>query len=267
MKNRKAKTVEQQKRETKRLFLCVVIMALICATLGISVLVYYFAPRDHDTYILTVSSFVGMDESKITAYDGLQIKREWVYSDEVARGRVISQSPYANARRKLRRGNDCDVTLYISLGQRTEKIPRLEGVDGLSAAAALRSIGARVRSVAIYGDGEDGVVLGTSPRYDVEITEGQVVTIFVSRRRVKEPVCVPSFIGMDKSEAVRFALSQGLYIGYIEELGEGECVTEQSIPEGATVKHGSYISFKTGVEVTAERAWPPFAEQKTKEDG
>lgn len=260
MKNRRIKRAQERKKEIKKLFLWAVIMALVCAALAISVLLYYFAPRDYDTYILTVPSLIGMNESRIGSYEGLEIRREWVWSHEVARGRVISQTPYANARRKLREGKRCPLTIYISLGERRETVPYLYGVDHISAAAALRSIGARVRSVAVYGMGEDGVVLGTSPKENSEIREGQVVTLFVSRRKLHEPVCVPSFIGMDKSEAVRLALSQGLYIGYIEELGEGECVTEQSIPEGATVKHGSYISFKTGKEAVAQRSWPPVIE-------
>ncbi len=260
MKKSKIKNAQAEKKEIRRLFLWVVIMALVCAVLAISVLLYYFAPRDYDTYIITVPSFVGMDEGRIGSHDGLEIRREWVWSDEVARGRVISQSPYANARRKLRDGKICDVTVYISLGERRETVPCLDGVDQISAAVALRSIGARVRSVAVYGEGEDGVVLGTSPKENSEIKSGETVTLFVSRRRVESPVTVPSFIGLDKSEAVKIALSYGLYIGYIEELGDGECVTAQSIPEGARVRHGSYISFKVGCESVDERTWPPVIE-------
>ena len=189
------------KGQLKRLFLWVIITALICAILAVATLMYYFAPRDTDTYITTVPAFVGLLESEVNADGDIDIRREWIYSDSVQYGEVISQSPYAGARRKVREGGVCQVTVYISLGQRTEEIPDLCGVDQLSAAAALRSLGARIRSVAVYGDGEDGAVLSTSPSVGCRIKAGDTVTIFVSRKRVTAPVSVPSFIGMSLVDA------------------------------------------------------------------
>lgn len=260
MKKRKKTDISAEIKQIKRLFLWAVVMALICAALAISVLFYYFVPRDRDTYILTVPAFVGLEQEDIGVCDGVEVTREWIYSDEVACGTVISQIPYAGARRKVHIGEVCPVTVYISLGEKTQRVPAIIGLDQLSAAAALRSIGVKVRSVAIYGDGEDGTVIDTSPRVDFEIKSGDTVTLFVSRRRVESPVNVPSFIGMEKSEAVRRALSLGLFIGYIEDFGKGSSVFAQSIPEGASVLRGSYISFKAGREGdVGERPWPPIA--------
>lgn len=248
-----------EKKQIKRLFLWAVIMALVCALTGMAVLAYFFVPRDRDIFILNVPSFVGMTEENIGSHTGLVIKREWVYSDDAPRGVVISQKPYAYARRKQHAGEVCEVTVYISLGRRSEEIPDLSGVEYLSAAAALRSLGARVRSVSVYGDGEDGTVIGTSPSFGERISEGQTVTVFVNRRRVDEPVSVPDFCGADASEAVRIALSLGLCVADGELDGT---VVAQSIPAGAIVKKGSYISFKT--EVTRGRAWPPVFENDKK---
>ena len=260
MKKREKTDVLTEKRQIKRLFLWAVIMALVCVILGISVLLYFFAPRDYDTYVITVPSLVGLDEKEIGSYDGIELKREWVYSDELERGRVISQTPYASARRKVRYGERCEVTVYISLGEKKEKIPALCGVDQISAASALHAIGAKVRSVAIYGEGEDGAVIGTFPKENVEIKTGETVTMFVLRKRVESPVTIPNFLGMEQSDATRLALSLGLFIGDIENDGEGMRVSAQSIPSGARVLRGSYISFKTGIAEERERSWPPVPE-------
>ena len=251
------KRVKKEKKKDiglRKLGLAALLSVVFCGLFGFGVLYYYFAPRDNGLTVFEVPSLVGLDEGKIDRVDGVEIKREWVYSNEVKRGVVISQTPYANARRKIAEGEKCPVTIYISLGERTERIPELRGIDSLSAAAALRSIGARVRTVAIYGEGENGVVIGTSPEFDSEIREGDTVTLYVSRRRVKQPVVVPDFCGAEFSEAVRLALSLGLFVSECE--GDG-IVISQSIPEGARVMADSYISFETDGSAR-EREWPPL---------
>ena len=255
MKRVSKKSSDAQRRQMKRLFLWTAIMALVCAFIGIAVLVRFFAPRDRDSCVFEVPSFIGAEEDKIEVSRKIDIRREWVYSREAERGIVISQTPYAHARRKLRGGERCDVTIYISLGEKTEKIPDLYGTDYLSAAAALRSIGARVRSVSIYSDGEDGIVIGTSPEASQSIREGETVTLFVVRKKVDEPICVPDFCGMEASRAAELALSLGMFV-----LNDDFCgrVSEQSIPAGARVRQGSYISFKT--EEIRDRQWPPVVE-------
>lgn len=255
MKMVSKKSRDVQRRQMKRLFLWAVIMALVCASIGISVLVWFFVPRDRDSYVVNVPSFIGIEEDKIVDSRKIDIKREWVYSCEAERGIVISQAPYAHAKRKLRDGERCRVTIYVSLGEKTEKIPDLCGTDYLSAAAALRSIGARVRSVSVYSDGEDGIVIGTSPDASQSIREGETVTLFVIRKRVDEPICVPDFCGMEASRAARLALSIGLHVSNDDFCGR---VSQQSIPAGAKVKQGSYISFKT--EAIRDRKWPPVIE-------
>lgn len=238
----------------KKLGFASVASVLLCMLLGFGVLYYYFAPKNSGLVVFRVPELVGRVESEIGALQGIEITREWIYSDDVERGIVISQTPHANARRKIAPGARCPVTLYISLGERTETVPDLVGVDSLSAAAALRSIGARVRTVAIYGEGEDGKVTGTSPEVGCEIREGDTVTVFVSRRRVQAPVTVPDFCGMEFSDAVKLALSLGLFVKDCD--GDG-VVISQSIPKGARVLAENYISFETD-GVLREREWPPM---------
>ena len=249
------KTQENRNRDIgiRRLVIAAVLSVLYCTILGIGILYYYFSPRGGGTLALEIPSFIGLEESEIGSVEGMEIIREWIYSDDVARGRVISQTPYANARRKVVSGQNYPVTLYISLGEKTEKIPYLCGVDTLSAAAALRNIGARVRTVAIYGDGEDGCVIGTSPDFDSEIRAGETVTLYVCKRRVKDPIVVPDFCGMTIADAVKLALSLGFFVCDCD--GEGTVIS-QSLPKGARVMAESYICFETD-GVAREREWPP----------
>lgn len=267
MKPRRYKTEKEEKRLTRTLFLWAIALGLLCAGLLIGVLVYFFVPRDNDTYILTIPSLVGKNEGEVKSYSGLEITREWIYSSSAPKGRIISQMPYGGARRKIRTGEKYEVKIFVSLGDKTEKIPELSGVGVNSAAAALRSIHAKVRSVAVYDGGEDGVVLYTSPAANSEIKAGDTVTIFVSRARVEGSVKVPDFCGMELSEAYRMALSIGLFVEGDESTDLNDIVTRQSIPEGSLVRRGSYISFASGEEKEEkEREWPPVMEETDKRE-
>ena len=250
-----------EKRRTKRLFLWMIITALVCVLLFCGVFLYFFVPRDNDTFIFTVPTFVGLNERSIKSGSGADIEREWIYSSDVERGVVISQTPYANARRKIKNGELCKVTIYVSLGEKTERLPDLSGVDELSAAAALRSMGARVRCVPIYGEDSDGCVLYTNPTVGQEIKEGDSVTVFVSRKRQSMPIKVPDFCGLELAEAYRRALSLGLCISDEDVVFLNAKVVEQSIPAGAKVKVGSYISFRVEFGDETERELPPEASE------
>ncbi len=262
MRRRIIKDEKEERRHTKRLFLYMVISALICCVLGVFVLLYFFAPVDRDTHILTVPGYVGVSEKKIRPEAEIALEREWIYSDDVTQGIVISQTPYAGARRKVKDGEKYTVTVYISLGRRQEKIPELSGVEEMSAAASLRSLGVRVRSVPIYSDKGDGLVISTSPLSGSSISCGDTVTMYVSRKRVAAPVCVPDFSGLELKDACRLALEIGLFLAD-DGIYDAPCdiVIYQSIAKGALVRYGSYISFMTEngtLGEDKEREWPPM---------
>ena len=240
------KTKNKETRQIRSLVVIAVVSFATCAVFGIGMLVYFFAPRNTDAEVLTIPDLVGCVETEIPCGDCIEIEKEWIFSSDAEKGKVISQEPYAGARRKIAKGQTYCVTVFIGLGEKRECVPALSGKDQLSAAAILRSMGARVRTVSVYGNGSDGEVLDTSPMQGVKIKAGDTVTLFVSRKRVDSPVSVPDFVGMDRRDAVTLALSLGLYIGYIDESEDGDLVTSQSIPQGARVLCGSYISFKVG---------------------
>ncbi len=267
MKPKRNKTEKEEKRITRRLFLAALASGLLCIGLLFGVLAYFFAPRNNDTYILTVPSYVGKNEGEIRSESDLEITREWIYSSTAPKGRIISQEPFGGARRKLRVGDKYEVKIYVSLGEQTERIPDLSGVGEASAVAALRTIRAKVRCVAIYDSGEDGVVLYTSPAANRKIKAGDTVTVFVARQRPIGSVRVPNFCGMPLAQATRIALASGLYITGNEYDDPQSIVNKQSIPADSMVKRGSYISFISDEALEESiREWPPSIEEADKED-
>lgn len=241
----------------KKLFILALLSLLVPILLGIGTLAFYFAPRDRGIEVIEIPSYIGMHEDDLRDRDGILIKREWVYSSDGERGRVISQTPSPNSKRKREIGESREVTVYIGLGEKVQKIPALKGVDELSAARALREIGARVRSVAIYGDKDDGRVIGTSPTVGQKIKNGDTVTLYVARKRMNDTVVVPNFVGMRVEDAASLALSMGLLLQSDSD-ADGEIIM-QSIPSGSRVPSGSYISFKVDGGL---REWPPVIEKE-----
>lgn len=241
----------------KKLFFFALLSLFIPILLGVGTLAFYFAPMERGTRVVEIPSYIGMNEDDLCDSDGIRLKREWIYSSNEEKGRVISQSPSADSRRKYREGETREVTVYIGLGEKLQRIPSLEGVDEISAARALREIGARVRSVAIYGDSDDGRVIGTSPTVGQKIKNGDTVTIYVARKRVNDTVTVPDFVGMRASDAAHLALSRGLLLDGDSDT-DGEIIM-QSIPSGSRVPSGSYISFKVDGGL---REWPPVIEKE-----
>ena len=241
----------------KKLFIFALLSVLIPILLGVGTLAFYFAPREQGIEVTEIPSFIGTREEALRDSDGIRVKREWIYSSHEEKGIVVSQSPSADSRRKHKKGEACDVTVYIGLGEKLQRVPALEGVDELSAARALREIGARVRSVAIYGGGEDGRVIGTSPTVGQKIKSGDTVTLYVARKRINDTVTVPDFVGMEIKDAASLALSMGLLLD-IDGCIDGEIIM-QSIPSGTIVPSGSYIRFKVDGGL---REWPPVIEKE-----
>ncbi len=231
----------------KKYFFAAVISVMITVTLAVSVFVYFFVPKNDGRYTITIPDFVGKSLRGTDRIENIEVVTHWVNSEDVPEGIVISQEPYAAAKRKIREGDRYTVTLTVSLGERCETMPDVISLPYLSAAAALRSLGARVRTVAIYSQGEDGSVNDTEPKAGEALRKGDLVTLYVNRKRVEKSICVPDFCGMTLGEAMRDALSIGLYAASSEDFDGGETVTYQSIRKGSYVKKGSYILFGTGV--------------------
>ncbi len=236
----------EKSSNTKKWLFAAVISVMITVTLAVSVFVYFFAPKNDGIYTVTIPNFVGKSLNGADGYENIDVVTQWINSDEIPEGIVISQEPYASAKRKIHEGENYTVKLTVSLGERRETMPELISMPYLTAAAALRTLGARVRTVTIYSDGDDGLVRDTEPRAGTALHDGELVTLYVNRKRGEKSICVPDFCNMTLGEAMTEALSIGLYSISPEGVDGSELVTSQSIKKGSYVKKGSYIAFGTG---------------------
>jgi hypothetical protein len=136
-----------------------------------------------------IPELVGRSFSEIGEIDGIRIESEPIFSSDVPEGEVISQTPYGGARRKVADGEKYTVRVTVSLGKETVSVPKLEGFGYTDAAAALRSMGAKIKIVSVYDDEKDhDVVLRTLPKAGERIGCGESVTLFHRSGKVELPL-------------------------------------------------------------------------------
>ena len=232
----------------KRLTIFALLSVAVFILTVICVFLYFFANPDGEREIIEIPRLTGKKYADIGELDNIELERELVFSNEIPEGEVISQFPYAGARRKLAEGEKYTVKLTVSMGRETQKIPDLRNFKYNEAAAALRSIGADIRIVSVYDDDTEGdLVLRTSPKSGESIERGDKVTLFISRNHIHSSVCVKSFVGLPCDVACAEILAQGLKIGeireaYSVEFSDGEVVFQSLAPE-------SYVLYGTKIDI------------------
>ena len=215
--------------------------------------------------------FGGTDSSKINApnlkglyysqviadpqYSNVVIAEgEYVYNETVDAGKIISQEPEAN--RKIDPG--ATITVTISRGNRTFALPNYVNSDARQAKIELDRFGVQcVEAAPEYNDEiENGFVIRTDPAAGTMLTEGDTVTITVSRGPEFVMVDMPKLMGKSLNTALELLDVAGLEWDepvYTEADGEPDLVIYQSIAPGTQVEKGTRVSF----QLSKERELPP----------
>ena len=215
--------------------------------------------------------FGGTDSSKINApnlkglyysqviadpqYSNVVIAEgEYVYNETVDAGKIISQEPEAN--RKIDPG--ATITVTISRGNRTFALPNYVNSDARQAKIELDRFGVQcVEAAPEYNDEiENGFVIRTDPAVGTMLTEGDTVTITVSRGPEFVMVDMPNLMGKSLNTALELLDVAGLEWDepvYTEADGEPDLVIYQSIAPGTQVEKGTRVSF----QLSKERELPP----------
>jgi len=150
------------------------------------------------TKAVTVPDVEGIQES-LAVQDildaGLEpnvIRRD---DSDVARGLVVEQEPQPPQRAD--RGTF--VTIIVSSGKPTVRIPNLVGLGRDEAVARLSDVNLRANVVEVNSPQDSGTVLATAPKAGKTVVEGTEVRVNVSKG--PRPVTVPSVIGLPYATA------------------------------------------------------------------
>ncbi len=149
---------------------------------------------------------------------GLTVRVYEVFSDDVSRGRVITQVPAAGA--TVTTGSRVDVVVSLGRGEGTRSVPSVTGGTESAARTTLEEAGFTVNRIQQYDDSvNSGSVIAQFPTADARAIRGSEVVIVVSRgTRPAGTVAVPDVMGTSAA-AARAALED-----------EGFSVTFQPLP-------------------------------------
>lgn len=186
-------------------------------------------------------------EQKLKDSGGLYMKTsDYVYSDTVAEGDIVSQEPSA--------GTVVDkysaVYVVVSKGPEHVKIDLtklgLEKMEAASAKSVLESKGLIVKTEQKNSESiQNGYVISYSP---TEAKEGDTVTIIASSGpALVNPVTVPNLAGQTRELAEEMLADVGLAEGTVTEAASETVprgmVISQSVSAGSQVESGTVINF------------------------
>lgn len=167
-------------------------------------------------------------------------------SSEYAAGQIIEQSP---ERGKSVKGNRV-ISVFVSTGAKTEKMPNLVNSERRNAALQLKNLDLSLvvdDTLEEYSESiTAGYVIRTIPEAGMTLNEGDSVTLVVSKGSEKKTVTVITFTGSDIEIVRQQATQMGLVVGDVSSRADVSpigTVLEQSIAPNTDVKEGTVITF------------------------
>lgn len=226
------------------------ILCIALAVFGIGYFLYSFFLQDifTGTEDLQVPSFVGKyaDNIDYSAYPDFDIYiAEWVPSDSVEQGYVISQDPKAD--RMAKAGSS--IALTVSSGLATDSMRDLVNQTLQNATTILDNLALNIQVEVVYENSDviaSGCVIRTVPGKGETLTEGQTVTLVVSDGTPIKQVEVPGLLGLSEERATQKLEDRGLQyeLTNVDSDKAKGTVVYQSIEQGEMVKEGTTVNLQ-----------------------
>lgn len=260
---------EDEPEETKEKNNMIPILAGIAATLVIAIIVLaaIFVPKlfSKSNSEISCPKFVGQLYDDIKANkeytDSFKFETEWQANNEFEYGYVFEQSKAEG--QKVKKG--ATITLYISKGESTKKVPDVYGLTESAAVSKLKAEGFKPTVEAMPSDDvEEGKVIKTEPQRTQVVGENLDIKIYVSSGKSLKNVSVPSVVGMKQADAEKELKEKNLVASVKEKLITSDdkyypigYVVKQEpdtgsseIPEGSTVT--IYVSSGVSLDVVVD---------------
>ena len=180
---------------------------------------------------VSVPNFVGMQIDAINPDDYPELNIDiagatYEYNENYPKGQVYDQSPKAND--QVKGGKTRTVTLKVSLGEETNKMPDFVNQTETSALAQLNAMNLGLK-ITTKEESSDTIVAGyvirTEPVANTELTKEQAVTIYISLGSTKMPEL--KLQTKANAEALLKAMGLNLKTTFLEE--ESDDVAEGSV--------------------------------------
>jgi len=224
-------------------------LVLLLVFLSAALLAMRFAIQGREVHVPRLTGLTPADAERVANSNGLVLSVESrFYSSTVPQGRIISQSPAADA--TVRRG--WKIRVAASLGTQHAAVPNLIGQSQHAAGINVSRRGLEIGTVGtihLPGAQPDTVVAQNPPPEAAEVTSPKVGLIFAAADNGQSYV-MPSFVGKPLAEANVALIKGGFPLGKVR-LAEGGSdvydapgtILRQYPPAGQRVTAGATISF------------------------
>jgi serine/threonine protein kinase len=131
-----------------------------------------------------------------------------LYNSDYPNNKIISQTPPAGQRKKVR----TEIGVIVSKGPTLVKVPALLGKTKLEAELALDEAGLKLGEVvkAYQSDAPEGTVIKQLPEVNTQIEKGASVSVTINTMETGKIINVPNFIGRPLEEVRAELASLGL---------------------------------------------------------
>ena len=234
-KERERREAEQAEEKKRRLKLILILSGAGLAVILLIVLAIslFGGGRQPSNTVdtIVVPNFVGMEIEKINPEDYPELNIDitgatYEYNENYPKGQVFDQSPKANDR--VKGGKTRTVTLKVSLGNETNKMPNVVNQTDSSAIAQLNAMELGLKITTKEESSETvlaGYVIRTEPAADTELTKNQAVTVYVSLGSTK----MPELKNQTKANAEALLDAMGLNLKYTFLEEESDDVAEGNV--------------------------------------
>ena len=245
------------------------ILAGIAVTLVVAIVILaaIFVPKlfSKSNSEIECPKFIGQAYDDIKANteytDNFKFETEWQSNNDYEYGYVYEQSKAEG--QKVKKG--ATITLYISKGLSTKKVPDVYGQTESAAVSKLKAEGFKPTVEEMPSDDvEAGKVIKTDPQRIEVVGDNLDIKVYVSSGKSLKNVSVPSVVGMKQADAEKELKDKNLVASVKEKLitaddkyyPVGYVVKQEpdtgsaQIPEGSTVT--IYVSSGVSLDVTVD---------------
>ncbi len=245
------------------------ILAGIAVTLVVAIVILaaIFVPKlfSKSNSEIECPKFIGQAYDDIKANteytDNFKFETEWQSNNDYEYGYVYEQSKAEG--QKVKKG--ATITLYISKGLSTKKVPDVYGQTESAAVSKLKAEGFKPTVEEMPSDDvEAGKVIKTDPQRTEVVGDNLDIKVYVSSGKSLKNVSVPSVVGMKQADAEKELKDKNLVVSVKEKLitaddkyyPVGYVVKQEpdtgsaQIPEGSTVT--IYVSSGVSLDITVD---------------
>jgi beta-lactam-binding protein with PASTA domain len=226
-----------------------IIGGFLLAYLVVAFLIFPSGVIPRDIQVPSVTGLAFDDAVRRLAERGLRgVKGEERFHEASPKGTVLEQAPAAGARDV----EGAQITLTLSAGQQTAKVPSVNGMTRADAERALESAGFDLGGVTERPSNTPaGQVIEATPRAGAEATIPSAVALVVSAGPTV--VLIPNVVGQSVAQAKLAIENAGLFVSDIrtpdgDPLSDMNALVSATVPAaGAQVAAGTKVSIQASL--------------------